>query len=87
MAIFIRRKGLGKPTVIAICKAMESNALWALNTSELQPDDVYIRWGCSSSVPATTVINSASAIHRVTDKKGFRMLLDQMNLCPKTWVN
>ena len=50
--------------------------------------DVVFRWGCTGDLPGDPkVINSARAIHRVNDKKGFRSELLKEGLCPPTWFS
>jgi glutathione synthase/RimK-type ligase-like ATP-grasp enzyme len=51
-------------------------------------EDVCIRWGTTSNVPqGVKVVNSAKAIHRVADKRGFRKELSDAGLCQKTYIN
>lgn len=46
------------------------------------------RWGCTSNIPeGFTVVNTAEAIHQVNDKTAFRRLLNEQELCPKTWFD
>lgn len=48
--------------------------------------DIVFRWGCTSNVGnGATIINSSEAIHQVNDKSGFRKVLNEKGLCPKTW--
>ena len=50
------------------------------------------RWGCTATINCNEnikVINSARAIHRVTDKRGFRDHLQEKayDIVPRTWVD
>ncbi len=49
--------------------------------------DWLIRWGCTSNVPTQRVINKSEAIHRVNNKRGFRHILQEHELCPRTGFN
>lgn len=53
--------------------------------------DLVIRWGCTSNVPVKKVLNRAEAIHRVSDKSGFRKLLwekeDNRKIIPLTFFD
>lgn len=85
MPTIIRRKGLGGTSVRNICSNSATNITWIRNdTPEYPVDDTYIRWGCTSIVPSDKVVNSAEAIHRVADKRQFRLDLDERKLCPRT---
>src|SRR5690606_12123645 len=53
---------------------------------ELPPIGYIFRWGCTSNVPVERIIvNTAKAIHLVSDKTAFRKLLNDAELCPQTW--
>lgn len=47
--------------------------------------DILFRWGCTAQLPIQNVVNTVEAIHKVTDKTGFRKLLNEHNLCPPTY--
>lgn len=61
------------------------------------PDDLSLvfRWGTTSNVDCRNVVNTAEAIHKVSDKTGFRKTLmeacdygeDGDPLCPFTYIN
>jgi len=88
MTTIIRRKYLGKVSIKGIADASKHDITTVRNDAELPEDDVYIRWGCTSTVPYTDkVINSAKAIHRVADKAGFRRELNKYGTCPTTWFD
>lgn len=87
MAVAIlRRRKLG----LTSCRAI--SAMMAIHPTVVRNDrpfpnniDLVIRWGTTSNVPVRNVLNTAEAIHCVNDKKGFRRVLDETELCPKTW--
>ncbi len=86
MNFILRRRGLGATSCSAI-KALSTTGIEAVRNDGAIPEgDLVFRWGCTSNVKAKTIINQAKAIHVVSDKRGFRMLLDPKGLCPKTWV-
>lgn len=87
MTTIIRRRKLGRTSVREIVKYMETPAKALRSDRRAFPDDLYIRWGCTANVPCKDVLNRSEAIHRVNDKVGFRKLLNEHNLCPKTWLN
>jgi len=51
--------------------------------------DLLFRWGCTSNVPVlgVSIVNTAAAIHLVSDKVTFRKKLDESGLCPPTFVS
>ena len=75
-AIILRRRKLGLTSCREICKASETGLTFVRNDQATDKDfegkDLVIRWGCTSSVPVNNVLNKASAIHKVSDKSGFR---------------
>jgi len=85
MTTIIRRRGLGMSSAKGIAEFSKKGIAWIRNDKELPKDDLYIRWGCTSNVPTKNVLNTASAIHEVNDKTGFRKVLDDLELCPSTW--
>ena len=87
MATIIRRRGLGMSSCKGIAEFSKQGIGWIRNDKELPQDDLYIRWGCTSNVPTKNVLNTAAAIHEVNDKTGFRKVLDEKELCPKTWFD
>lgn len=94
-AIILRRKGVGeklegtKSHEGQVAKdGMEElcGAEVIRSDNKIPLADLCIRWGTTASVPGDPkVINSAKAIHRVYDKRGFRLEMNQHGLCPKTW--
>lgn len=87
MATLIRRKKLGMSSCKGIAEFSKTGIGWIRNDKPLPDDDLYIRWGCTSNVPAKNVLNTAKAIHEVNDKVGFRMVLERAELCPPTWFH
>lgn len=85
MATIIRRRKLGMSSAKGIAEFSKKGIKWVRNDMPLPPDDLYIRWGCTSNVPTNNVLNTAKAIHEVSDKRGFRLKLDEHELCPPTW--
>lgn len=87
MTTLIRRRKLGLGSCNGIVNTSTTGIQWARNDRHIPEDDVYIRWGCSAQLPNNnaTIINSASAMHKVNDKRGFRMELEEHELCPMTW--
>lgn len=89
MTTIVRRRKLGITSCKGIVAASKQGISYANNYQHIPDDDVYIRWGCTSNLPnkRAEVINSANAIHLMADKSGFRKLLNERGLCPKTWFS
>ena len=93
MPYIIRRRNLGKTSVREIVRHSTQgirafrNDQWPAGRF-LDPGLVF-RWGCTSDLPhpttGVTVVNQAEAIHRVSNKRTFREILDANDLCPPTW--
>lgn len=89
MNTLLRRRRLGNTSCRAIA-AMSTTGINVVrndNMPAVLPGYVF-RWGCTSTIPrndSTVVVNHSEAIHRTSDKKGFRLLLDEHELCPATW--
>ena len=82
----IRRHGLGKTSTEGIVEASNSDISVVRSDKELPESNIYIRWGCTSTVPyKDKVINSSKAIHRVFDKAGFRQQCADVGIAPQTW--
>lgn len=88
-AIILRRRRLGKTSAREIAANSTYNVLPVLHDRlGNRQAPITFRWGCTAHIPyETQVINSASSIHRVSDKLGFRELLEEHELCPITIVN
>lgn len=78
----IRRKGLGMSSAKGIAQFSKTGISWVRNDKVLPKSDVYIRWGCTSNVPARNVINTANAIHEVNDKATFRIKCSEAGVSP-----
>lgn len=86
MATILRRKMVGKVSIEGIAEHCNSDITTVRNDADLEPDAIWFRWGCTSTVPYTEkVINSSVAIHRVADKSAFRMILNESGICPRSW--
>ena len=97
--LFLRRRRLGLTSCREIVARMETPAAFIRNDklrlSHFDFEEYLVRWGCTSSLPDAvnsphasfrpTILNKARAIHQVNNKLGFRMLLNEHELCPKTW--
>lgn len=87
MTTIIRRRKLGRTSCREIAKNMKTPCKVLRSDRRAFEDDLYIRWGCTANVPCKDVLNVSEAIHKVNDKVGFRKLLNEHELCPKTWAN
>ena len=87
MATIIRRRRLGRTSVREICRNSKTGIRGIRSDRRLPNDDLYIRWGCTASVPTRNVINTSEAIHEVNNKLEFRRKLNDAGLCPKTWFD
>lgn len=76
IARFIRNHG-GQARAIRNWKAGEM--------AMIDPDDLVVRWGCTSNINSKNVLNSADAIHQVNNKMAFRKALNEDELCPRTF--
>lgn len=87
MSYILRRRKLGRTSVREIVARTQQGIRGFRNDASLplQADYVF-RWGCVSNVPqAGHIVNSAEAIHLASDKKKFRQILQENDLCPNTW--
>lgn len=87
MNVLLRRRKLGKGSCNGIAGFMETPIKVVCHDLHKMPEGVtkVIRWGCTANVNAGQIINKAKGIHQVADKKDFRLLLDDHDLCPRTW--
>lgn len=88
--IIVRRKKLGRTSCREIANLSSNNVkVWRSDRScPMSSPNMVIRWGCTASLPdSSNVLNTASAIHQVNDKLGFRRLLNNHGLCPETWFS
>ena len=89
-AVILRRKKLGKTSCNGIVQFSHSDIQVVRNDAVIPAADVYIRWGCTSTIPhidSSIVVNTTGPIHTVGDKAGFRAILDAVALCPRTWFD
>ena len=89
-SVMLRRRKLGKTSCREVSGNMEDCVVVRNWMDDPWPEkvDYVFRWGCTSNLPrALNVVNKSEAIHRVSDKRGFRMILDAERLCPLTWGN
>src|SRR6266481_1726056 len=82
----LRRRGLGKVSCALISQHSEVGIEVKRNDQRLPEASHIIRWGVISSARAEVQINTPAAIHQTANKLGFRKLLAEKNLCPKTWT-
>lgn len=99
MTTIVRRRNLGMSSVQGITNFSRTGIIWVRSDRVIPHDDMFIRWGCTCNLPDVgllregraghyrkpTIINSAKAIHLVADKLGFRRVLEEAELCPKTF--
>lgn len=94
--VFLRRANLGRSSVLGIKRAMTTPTAtykpWENKVYGNVSDTItVVRWGCTANIPQslpyTTIINKASAIHGVNDKRYFRQLLtnEYPELIPQTF--
>ena len=95
MNVILRRQRLGATSTNAICNLLPDEFTVVRNDQlEYVPMEncaTVFRWGCTSNILLNheiKVINSAMAIHRVNNKRDFRMELQEKypEIVPKTWL-
>jgi len=94
MFYILRRRGLGLGSTKAI-KELSQHDITIIRNDKLlvfEQDDVILRWGCTSLVPAppnTVVLNKSAGISLVNNKQSFRFILKEQipEIIPKTWFN
>lgn len=76
--LLLRRKKLGLGSCKGIRDASKTGLDFIRNDQVLldtfKDIDMVFRWGCTSTVPVKNVVNTAKAIHTVSDKSGFRKM-------------
>lgn len=79
----LRRKGMGDGMLDV--PEFTKTGLVLFDNKEVLPEADYVfRWGTTSNLPGKPkVVNTAAAIHKVYDKRTFRMELG--DLAPKSW--
>jgi len=86
--IILRRRKLGATSCREISAKSETGIKVVRNDKVIPADaDMVIRWGCTSNTGIRNTINTAASIHEVNDKAGFRMKMDEHDLCPPTWID
>jgi len=89
MTTIVRRRKLGMSSVKGVVAFSKTGIKWVRSDRVIPRDDLFIRWGCTCNLPANckdrAVLNAARAIHLVADKLEFRRVLEEHELCPKTW--
>ncbi len=86
----LRRRKLGNTSCREIKNlSKEGIEVYRNDNPRIPNGDIVFRWGCTSNVEAKSIVNSAKAIHTVSDKVGFRKLMQDSDpkLCPKTWFS
>jgi glutathione synthase/RimK-type ligase-like ATP-grasp enzyme len=85
--MIVRRRKLGMTSCREIVKHLpDGSEVWRNDKPlPLENPAMVIRWGCTANVPSQNVVNTARAIHQVNDKLGFRRILNEHGLCPRTW--
>ena len=92
MIIIYRRRKLGRTSCKEISKLIPNsfvvrNDMAHKHRSKLIDADLVIRWGCTDTISIHPVIQKSAAIAEVNDKLEFRRVLNEHNLCPKTYFN
>lgn len=92
--LFVRRRNLGRGSVKGMSRCMKETGFlvdsykgWLHNTNVSDGQRLVIRWGATPSIPVSyeTLLNPAVAIHRVNNKKTFRLTLQSSGVsCPRT---
>lgn len=86
--VILRRKNLGRTSCRELAARSGGRFTVVRNWTDPHLDvDQVIRWGCTSNVETSRVINTAAAIHKVSNKKEFRRILDSVELCPRTYFS
>jgi glutathione synthase/RimK-type ligase-like ATP-grasp enzyme len=89
MTTITRKPKLGMSSAKGIAGFSKTGIKWVRVDRGVPYDDLYIRWGWTGNLPnpKAKVLNTAKAIHQVADKLGFRRVLNEAGLCPKTWFD
>jgi hypothetical protein len=89
VAYILRRRKLGRTSCRKVSEFSETG-IRKYRSDRFRPmehpTNYVFRWGCTEPVGPGIVINQTEAIHRVNDKRGFRLLMNETGLCPKTWT-
>lgn len=86
--IILRRRKLGRTSCREVQKYSQEGILAVRNDKPIPRNlDMVIRWGCTSNVDCKNVLNKAAAIHLVSDKTRFRLMLEEAALCTSTFFS
>lgn len=90
--IILRRRKLGLTSCREIANSSQTGIRVVRNDKidsvDVEGEGYLVRWGCTSTVPkGLSIINRAEAIHAVNDKRGFRRVLNEAELCPQTFFS
>ncbi len=84
----LRRRGLGRRSCNAISQ-FSTAGIWVVRNDYMgviSAGDLVFRWGTTSTLPdGVRVVNTAHAIHRVNNKRDFRLALARHRLSPPSW--
>jgi len=85
--VILRRRKLGKTSCNGIVANMRDACVVRNWLDDFPKGGSFLfRWGCTSNVPrGYKVVNTAEAIHLVSNKLEFRRILDDAELCPLTF--
>ncbi len=85
----LRRRKLGNTSCREISRSSNQGIQVFRNDKVLPTNPGYVfRWGCTSSIPGSPkIVNSAAAIHKVSDKAQFRIECANAGLAPKSWLS
>lgn len=89
MPYLLRRRKLGNGSCRGISQFSQRGIVTVRNDTVLpaNANDLVFRWGCTSDVPQRNVVNTSRAIHAVANKKEFRRVLNDRELCPATYFS
>lgn len=88
MAYLLRRRKLGRTSCREVSRLSTTGLQVFRSDKQLPEAELVFRWGCIVNLPGEpVVVNSATAIHRVSDKLEFRRTLNEEELCPETWFD
>lgn len=81
----LRREGTGDGLLDV--DLFSSTGLKVVTKDDIEVTGGFVfRWGCTATIPGDpVVVNSAKAIHRVFDKRTFRMEMSAADLSPQSW--
>lgn len=87
-SVILRRRKLGRTSCREICNRSLTGLTTVRNDKPVPEGvDLVFRWGTTSNVPCKDVVNTAAAIHEVNDKVGFRLKMDEAEVCPATFLS